>query len=722
MASTRHRPPLQIFQDPITSFDNSDMLPQNSYNLPGSFSSPLQATFSHVLPQNDIVFNPPMSASSGQSPLKPSPHSSTPPRALFGDKINIALPPPQAAVFATDSPSKKRISMFHPIAPQQAQKAALFTTFPSAPPMDKENFNPMYQNDNFAEFPDPTYSYKAPLKRPLLEAAPLQDRQHKKPRLEEPAMLQIPEPHDMPHVEDDGTKPPYSYAALIGMSILRAPNRRLTLAQIYKWISDTFVYYRGSETGWQNSIRHNLSLNKAFIKQERPKDDPGKGNYWAIEPGMEAQFIKEKPCRRPVSSSGTNLKIFSQPPSEANFGPGVIPPKPTISVESRVSETVEPSSDATIPASDPALPDDDTEEVTRMLPPSSRAPQSSPPQAMHSSPPVALHTRAKTTPPSTQLPSSSGRSQSRKRKLAARNDSGYFSSLESSATRPYSFGNPSMYESDLDRSKIKRGRAEEEIARIRSSSHDISPSKGRNILKQSTPHLVSSSPLRHFDSSLMLPPLTPATSFKMPPKPPASISPNTNLRNHRNKIRELVGSPFKSMSVLHEEIPFSPAFNIAEDEPYAFQDSFTTNFSIFSDSHDSERSVSLFGSPEKRSIRRPRLDRASTTANILADVTRTSNNNAKTFTPALKAPSLESPRRQKSPSELPAYDSNIIDFPKEDLFGLEFITDVDADDFGGLDILQGFQKIGEKEKENVTAKKVVAARPPLGGRSFTSRF
>ena len=63
---------------------------------------------------------------------------------------------------------------------------------------------------------------------------------------------------------DDGTKPPYSYATLIGMAILRNPARKLTLSAIYAWISDTFSYYSNTDSGWQDSIRHNLSLNKNF--------------------------------------------------------------------------------------------------------------------------------------------------------------------------------------------------------------------------------------------------------------------------------------------------------------------------------------------------------------------------------------------------------------------------------------------------------------------------
>jgi forkhead box protein K len=114
----------------------------------------------------------------------------------------------------------------------------------------------------------------------------------------------------------DTEKPPYSYAQLIVQSISASPDKQLTLSGIYSYISKNYPYYRtGANKGWQNSIRHNLSLNRYFIKVPRSQDEPGKGSFWRIDPLSEIKLIDQSYRKRRQRGSQGFRTPFGMPRS-----------------------------------------------------------------------------------------------------------------------------------------------------------------------------------------------------------------------------------------------------------------------------------------------------------------------------------------------------------------------------------------------------------------------
>ncbi|CAF2324743.1 unnamed protein product [Rotaria sp. Silwood2] len=93
-------------------------------------------------------------------------------------------------------------------------------------------------------------------------------------------------------------KPPYSYIALITLAIESSKDGKMTLNEIYKFIQDRYPFYNEQTAQrWQNSIRHNLSLNDCFVKISRTSSDncsltgnKSKGNYWTLHDKAKNMF------------------------------------------------------------------------------------------------------------------------------------------------------------------------------------------------------------------------------------------------------------------------------------------------------------------------------------------------------------------------------------------------------------------------------------------------
>jgi len=188
-------------------------------------------------------------------------------------------------------------------------------------------------------------------------------------------------------------------------------------------------------------------------------------------------------------------------------------------------------------------------------------------------------------------------------------------------------------------------------------------------------------------------------------------------------MRDFANSPIKGFGLFQPEGDiYSPlkwstlSSSLVPDE----------SFEIFSDpAIGLTPATSAFASsPFKASLSRPMLGRASTSGNVLSDMMGSAPKlHAKTPTRgALLKPGVHA-AFSGSPLKGSMSNVTILDEP-DDLFDFNSFEHDISDNEEGVDILQGFEKIGGSSIMQPTGPMSAdhVRRPSLGGRSFTSRF
>ncbi|KAH6657061.1 hypothetical protein BKA67DRAFT_178763 [Truncatella angustata] len=119
--------------------------------------------------------------------------------------------------------------------------------------------------------------------------------------------------------EEEAKREDEPYAQLIYKAFMSREDHAMTLQEIYQWFRENTDKANSENKGWQNSIRHNLSMNGAFVKRERlpeaggPVTDNGEPKKtsewllqgWAVTEGVQSttRYRKSNPSRRGGSNS-----------------------------------------------------------------------------------------------------------------------------------------------------------------------------------------------------------------------------------------------------------------------------------------------------------------------------------------------------------------------------------------------------------------------------------
>lgn len=87
-------------------------------------------------------------------------------------------------------------------------------------------------------------------------------------------------------------KIPLTYIGMIAQAISSSPEKKLVLADIYRYMQRNFSRYLRTKARWKNTVRHNLSYHKCFVKCESSKGTK-RSHYWIIHQDFVEQFNRE---------------------------------------------------------------------------------------------------------------------------------------------------------------------------------------------------------------------------------------------------------------------------------------------------------------------------------------------------------------------------------------------------------------------------------------------
>ena len=126
--------------------------------------------------------------------------------------------------------------------------------------------------------------------------------------------------------------PKLSYSKMIAEALNQAEDGMLPVSDIMGYLSQRYPSYssRIDVKGWQNAIRHTLSVSQEFQKVPRSRDCKGRGHFWTMKDKAEMQLLEERRhnektcfwCRQEnseiilapniikVSEKSKNLEIF----------------------------------------------------------------------------------------------------------------------------------------------------------------------------------------------------------------------------------------------------------------------------------------------------------------------------------------------------------------------------------------------------------------------------